>query len=152
MKKNLSGILLSILLVFSLSAQEKNKFPFSFNGSIQSDILFPQEDAAIGAQAYDEFALTNTYADLHLLSSYLDAGVRFEYLKYPLPGFEADFAGWGLPHIYATGKYKKAKLTVGDFYDQFGSGLIFRTYEERSLGIDNSLRGARLVFEPYNGI
>ncbi|MDR2138276.1 MAG: DUF6029 family protein [Tannerella sp.] len=150
MKKLLSGTL--IFFSFSLFAQEKSPFPFSLNGSIQSDILFPQEDKAINAETYDEFARTNTYADLNLTSHYLDAGVRFEYLKYPLPGFEPDFAGWGLPHFYATGKYRNVKLTVGDFYDQFGSGLIFRTYEERSLGIDNSLRGARLAYEPYQGI
>ena len=41
---------------------------------------------------------------------------------------------------------------MGDFYDQFGSGLIFRTYEERSLGIDNSLRGGRIVLRPFDGI
>ncbi|MDR2087662.1 MAG: DUF6029 family protein [Dysgonamonadaceae bacterium] len=150
MKKLLSGTL--IFFSFSLFAQEKSPFSFSLNGSIQSDILFPQEDKAINAETYDEFARTNTYADLNLTSHYLDAGVRFEYLKYPLPGFEPDFAGWGLPHFYATGKYRNVKLTVGDFYDQFGSGLIFRTYEERSLGIDNSLRGVRLAYEPYEGI
>jgi hypothetical protein len=135
-----------------LFAQEKSKLPFTLNGSIQSDILFPQQDSIIGAKSYDDFALTNTFVDLNLVSSYLDAGVRLEYLQYPLPGFEADFAGWGVPYFFATGKYKKAKLTVGDFYDQFGSGLIFRTYEERTLGIDNSLRGVRLNLEPYKGI
>jgi hypothetical protein len=154
MKNFFLGILIfiSLSISFSLYAQEKKKTPFTFNGSIQSDILFPQADNTIGAGDYDEFALTNTYADMNLFSNYLDAGVRFEYLKYPLPGFEPDFAGWGLPHFYATGKYKKAKLTVGDFYDQFGNGLIFRTYEDRNLGIDNPLRGARLSYEPYKGI
>ncbi|MDR1632802.1 MAG: DUF6029 family protein [Dysgonamonadaceae bacterium] len=145
----------SILFFFSFSlfAQEKSKIPFTVNGSIQSDILFPQEDATIGAESYNELARTNTYADLNLVSAYLDAGARFEYLKYPLPGFnDLGFAGWGVPFFYATGKYKKAKLTVGDFYDQFGSGLIFRIYEDRNLGIDNSLRGARLTYEPYKGI
>ena len=43
-------------------------------------------------------------------------------------------------------------LTVGDFYDQFGSGLIFRTYEERSLGIDNAIRGARLNVSALKGV
>jgi hypothetical protein len=86
------------------------------------------------------------------LNQYVDAGARFEWMKSPLPGYENDFSGWGLPFFFASGKFKKAKLTVGDFYDQFGSGLIFRIYEDRSLGIDNSLRGARLIYEPYKGI
>ena len=122
------------------------------SGSLQSDILFPQEDESIGTGTYDEWGLTNTYLDVNFLSKYVMAGARFEYLEHPLPGFERDFAGWGVPHIYVTGKYKGVELTVGDFYDQFGNGFIYRTYEERSLGVDNSLRGARLVVRPFKGI
>lgn len=122
------------------------------SGSLQSDILFPQEDESIGTGTYDEWGLTNTYLDMNFLSKYVMAGARFEYLEHPLPGFERDFAGWGVPHIYVTGKYKGVELTVGDFYDQFGNGFIYRTYEERSLGVDNSLRGARLVVRPFKGI
>ena len=138
-------------------AQEKAPLPFSLHGSIQTDILFPQKDDAIippdlYESLYDKFALTNTYLDLNLLSRYADAGVRFEFLKYPLPGYEKDFAGWGLPFFYTTLKYKKTRLTIGDFYEQFGSGLIFRTYEDRSLGIDNSLRGACLLHEFGRGV
>ena len=29
-------------------------------------------------------------------------------------------------------------VRVGDIYDQFGNGLIFRTYEDRNLGFNNS--------------
>jgi hypothetical protein len=43
-------------------------------------------------------------------------------------------------------------VTIGNFYDQFGSGMIFRAYEERQLGIDNSMDGIRLTYEPKNGI
>jgi hypothetical protein len=96
--------------------------------------------------------LTNTYAELHLQSKYVSAGARLEYMENPLPGFEKDFAGWGVPHMYIKGSFKGAELTLGDFYDQFGSGLIFRTYEERALGIDNSLRGARLALRPFKGV
>ena len=34
-------------------------------------------------------------------------------------------------------------VTIGNFYDQFGSGLVFRSYEERNLGIDNAMDGFR---------
>ncbi|EJX10434.1 hypothetical protein, secreted [gut metagenome] len=133
-------------------AQEDGNRPVTFRGSIQSDVLIPQEDQKIGTGTYDDWALTNTYAELHMMSKYITAGARFEFTEYPLPGFEKDFQGWGLPYLYITGQYKNIQLTAGDFYDQFGSGLIFRTYEERSLGIDNSLRGGRLAFKPYKGI
>lgn len=87
-----------------------------------------------------------------MISRYVDAGIRFEYMKFPLPGFDPGFGGYGIPNVYAKGKYKGVELTVGDFYDQFGSGFILRTYEERSLGVDNSLRGARLKINTLPGM
>ncbi len=133
-----------------LSAQEN----VTLNGSIQSDILLPQEDNAIGTK-YDSNSdfLTNTYADLHLRSKWVDAGARVEFMEYPLPGFERDFEGWGVPHLYVKGKFGAGwEVTLGDFYDQFGSGFIFRAYEERSLGIDNSIRGLRLNMSAIDGL
>ncbi|MDR0811567.1 MAG: DUF6029 family protein [Paludibacter sp.] len=144
--------IISLALFFAVASFAQEKQPaVVLHGSIQSDILFPQADSVIGAEKRKELALTNTYANLSLTSKYVDAGGRFEFLKYPLLGYEADFAGWGVPYFYATGKYGNTSLTVGDFYDQFGSGLIFRTYEDRNLGIDNSLRGARLATN-YKGV
>lgn len=133
-------------------AQDLPVKTISFTGSLQSDMLFPQEDASIGTGTYDQSFLSNTYLDLNLQSQYVSAGARLELLNNPLPGFEDAFSGAGLPHVYVTARYKFAELTVGDFYDQFGSGFVFRAYEDRSLGIDNSLRGARLVLNPYRGI
>lgn len=150
MKKLLLALCCCGLFAQAQAQEEENKL--AVRGSIQSDILIPQEDDKIGTGSYKDWGLTNTYAELHLMNKYMTAGARFEYLDHPLPGFEPNFKGWGLPHIYITGRYKGVELTAGDFYDQFGSGLILRTYEERSLGIDNSLRGGRLVVKPYKGI
>ncbi|MBW3519932.1 DUF6029 family protein [Flavobacterium sp. NKUCC04_CG] len=36
--------------------------------------------------------------------------------------------------------------TVGHFYDQFGSGLAFRSWEDRQLGINNAVFGARINY------
>ena len=87
-----------------------------------------------------------------MMSKYVDAGVRLEFMKWPLPGYEPDFAGWGVPNIYVKGRYKGFELTAGDFYEQFGSGFILRTYQERSIGIDNSIRGGRLKVSALNGV
>ena len=124
----------------------------TLSGSVQSDILVPQDDDKIGTEHSDDKVLTNTYLDLNLGSKYVDAGARFEFLKYPLPGYEPDFKGWGVPHFYVKGHYKNVELTAGDYYEQFGSGFVLRTYEERSLGIDNALRGGRIVYKPVSGV
>ncbi len=148
----LAAIALASALPLNAQTEDDGK-KFTLHGSIQSDVLtFPQEDNKIGTGTYKDDFMTNTYAELHLLNKYFQAGARLEYLDHPLPGFESDFKGWGLPYFYVKGNYKWAELTLGDFYDQFGSGLIFRTYEERSLGVDNSLRGGRLVLKPFKGV
>ena len=139
------------LTALSVSAQEDLGKKIVLKGSVQSDVLFPQEDSKIDAHR-DNWSLTNTYAEMHLMSKYFSAGARFEGLEHPLPGFEPGFKGRGVPYFYFAGQYKGLELTAGDFYDQFGSGLIFRTYEERSLGIDNSLRGGRLLVKSFNGV
>ena len=141
-------LMLPVLLLVALPVYSQ----VTLSGSIQSDILIPQDDEKIGTEHSEDKVLTNTYLDLNLGSKYVDAGARFEFLKYPLPGYEPDFKGWGVPHFYVKGHVKNVELTLGDYYEQFGSGFILRTYEERSLGIDNALRGARLNFKPVNGV
>lgn len=144
-------LLMAALLPCLMHAQDDSR-KVVVSGSVQSDILIPQEDEAIGAYKDGDWAKTNTYVDLKAQSQYVDAGARFEYLDHPLPGYEKDFAGWGIRHYYLKGKLKNAELTLGALYEQFGSGFILRTYEERALGIDNSLLGGRLVVKPVKGV
>lgn len=122
------------------------------NGSIQTEFLIPQEDEAIGTGEYSDDVLNNTYFDLTFNAPHISVGARLQVTEWPLPGYENDFKGWGVPYLWATGSYKWAQLTVGDFYQQFGSGLILRTYEERSLGVDNAIRGGRLKLNPVDGV
>lgn len=144
------GWLIGMASTWLCAQEQPDKLRLS--GSLQSDILLPEKDKTTGASADDGHFLTNTYLDLKATSRYIEAGARVEYLKHPLPGFENDIKGWGLPHFYVKGRYKNAELTLGSFYEQFGSGFILRTYEERSLGIDNSLQGAHLSYRPWDGV
>lgn len=51
--------------------------------------------------------------------------------------------------LYYVGyKTNKIAFTLGHFYEQFGSGLILRSWEDRQLGINNALRGGRVKFSP----
>lgn len=133
-------------------------YPVAVHGSVQAEIAVPEKDEAIGAERRDKWDTENqdfrfnTYVDVNMASQYLDAGLRGEYMKWPLPGYDPDFKGWGLSNFYVKGKYKGFDLTAGDFYEQFGSGLILRTYEERSLGVDNAIRGGRLNVNAINGL
>ena len=135
----------------SISPVGAQNVPVTVSGSVQHDMLLSTKDDAGG-----DDVMFNTYVDAMLQSKNVDAGVRFEYMEHPLPGFadppEEDFKGWGLPHFWVKGRLGCAELTGGTFYEQFGSGFILRSYEERSLGLDNSLLGGRLVLKPVKGL
>lgn len=145
--KRLATICAAALCAAAASAQG-----ITHHGSVQADVLFPENDYAIGTEKYSDKVLGNVYANYGFFSKWLDGGLRVEYLEHPLPGFEPDFKGWGVPNFFVKGKYKGLEITAGDFYEQFGSGFILRTYEERSLGVDNSIRGGRVKFNGVKGL
>lgn len=149
--------MVALALAGSLFAQEEGGKKVTLSGSVQSDMMIaPQQDKAIGTSEYDNNAfLSNTYVDLMMQSKWVDAGGRFEFNQFPMPGYQDpynDFKGWGVPNLWVKGKFKKVDVTLGSFYEQFGSGFILRSYEERSLGIDNSLCGAHVAVNPAKGV
>lgn len=151
MKYNLPAALTLAAAMISINSM-KADYPVAVHGNVQADIVFPEVDNEIKTGEYDHHILFNTYAGVNLASQFVDAGLRAEFMKWPLPGYENDFKGWGLSHFYVKGKYKGFELTGGDFYEQFGSGFILRTYEDRGLGIDNAIRGGRLKVNAVRGM
>ncbi|MDE6217400.1 MAG: hypothetical protein K2F64_00175, partial [Muribaculaceae bacterium] len=123
-------------------------------GAVQSDFLFNEYDPGIKNDHFDQIVRNNTFFDLTLSAPYVSAGARFQFTKWPLPGFAKQplYEGWGVPYFWATGNYKGYQLTVGDFYEQFGSGFILRAYQDRALGVDGALRGGRIKMNPVDGL
>ncbi len=149
-----SFILTSILAVSAVMMSSPDVMAedkVQVHGSVQAEVFIPDDP---DDYRIDKPVVFNTYADVGLVSRYVDAGLRFEFNKWPLPQYQelSGYAGWGVPNVYVKGKWKGLELTAGDFYDQFGSGFILRTYEDRPLGIDNSLRGGRLKVNSIKGL
>ena len=80
------------------------------------------------------------------------AGLRYESYNPVMQGFDPRYQGTGIPYRYARYKTGNLDITAGNFYDQFGSGLILRVYEERGLLYDNTLDGFRAIYSPLRGI
>lgn len=146
------AIILSFLAVPAFAQEGDSKDKIVVSGSQQIDALIPQTDEKINATKDSDWGKMNAYTDINVMSKHINAGARFEYLDHPMPGYEPDFKGWGIRHYFLNLHYDKIDVTAGSFYEQFGSGFILRTYEERSLGIDNSLLGGRVVLKPVEGI
>ena len=144
----------SILIGDSVSTSSSlpPKEPVVFHGNVRSDWLVPQNDAVIGTEATNQKLLSNTAAQFSLTYKQWEAGLRYEYQQHPLPGFEKDFTGHGLPYAYLRGRLGRFDVTLGSYYEQFGSGFILRTYEAPTLGIDSHLRGLRLALDAGAGV
>ncbi len=126
----------------------------SVTGNVQMLWQSYSEDPIIGAIVPPEKTGFNAYGNLIYNQGGFSAGMRYESYLSAVLGFPGRFKGSGIGYRYAryadpTGK---VDFTVGNFYEQFGSGIILRSYEERALGIDNALDGFRLILRPVNGI
>lgn len=122
------------------------------HGSFQFDGQMYNPDSAIGAPPVPEKFLMNGYANLIYTKGKFTAGLRYEGYYNVLQGFDRRYDGQGVPYRFASYDLDFLHITVGGFYEQFGSGMILRAYEERGLGFDNLIEGARIKSHFLGGI
>lgn len=147
-------LLLPVLCLLALSTFAQHQLgnsrisgDFGFNG------MYYIPDSLIGAEKVDSKVRGNAFLNLLYSNGGFSAGVRYEFYMFPLIDFEKiNYKGQGVRYFFADYKNKFIQVTAGNFYDQFGNGLTLRAYEDRQLGIDNSLLGARVKVTPYKGV
>lgn len=123
------------------------------SGNVQLDAQYYIPDSSIGAEDLENKLRANVFANINYVNGGFAAGFRFEHFEWPLIDFEKiNYVGSGIPYYYASYNHEYFEVTVGSFYEQFGSGLIYRSYEVRNLGFDNATQGVKLKAKPYKGI
>ncbi|MFI5170845.1 MAG: DUF6029 family protein [Chitinophagales bacterium] len=146
MKKSLllGIVVISVKMIFAQS---------SFSGDLQVNSEFYQRDSTIGATGtphYDNLlsggdAWLNTYFRNDQFG--LEAGLRLDIFNNSNlhdPG--TPFTDAGIGRWYISKTIDQLKITGGYIYEQFGTGLVYRSYEERPLGIDNALFGLEIEY------
>ena len=147
-KKLLPNLLLLILLPFAAFSQG------TISGSLETNNNFYIRDSirgAINTPQYDNL-LSSTDAWLNLNYFNFDwnfnAGIRFDlYNNSILFDPLQPTNGIGIGRFYVSKEIQDLTITGGYFYDQFGSGITFRAYEERTLGIDNAVLGIHAKYQ-----
>jgi hypothetical protein len=124
----------------------------NFTGNLESTFQYLLEDSVIKASQPLEKGLLNSYMNVFYTQGNFKAGMRFESYLPRIQGYPANFDGTGIGMRYVGYDNGFIDLTVGSFYEQFGSGLSLRAYEDRALGYDNMLDGLKLVVRPHKGI
>ncbi|MBC7426433.1 MAG: hypothetical protein H7321_07845 [Bacteroidia bacterium] len=149
MVKSLS-LSLFIICVTQVYAQN-NVAGGQLSGNFQSNTQFYDRDAKIGAttEVYNKY---KSSTDAWLFLNYGIKGYNFSlrydlYNNSPLLNPQGVYNKQGIGFWQASKDIDKLNVTVGYFYDQFASGMIFRAYEDRLIGIDFAIQGLRMKYE-----
>lgn len=92
---------------------------------------------------------SNSYLFLNYNYKKWTFGIQGEaYEQNALLNMNPKFNGTNVATYFVQYKGEQLEATAGYFYEQFGSGLLFRSWEDRALGINNALRGGRVILKP----
>jgi hypothetical protein len=144
--------LLAIIVILIPAAIFSQDNQGRLSGNFQLDAQTYRADSSIGAVEVPERILANSYANFRYDQGGFSAGIRFEGYMNTLQGFDPGYDGVGFPHIFAQYRHDELDITVGNYYEQFGSGILLRTWEDKNLGVDNSLFGVRLRYHFTHGL
>ena len=124
----------------------------SFSGDLMLNNNFFMRDSlrgALGIPHYDNsLKSTDSWLQLMYMNDGLEIGARLDmYYNSNLHIPTQVFSSSGIGMLYIRKNIKKLTITGGNIYDQIGSGVVFRAFEDRGLGIDNSLFGVHLKYD-----
>lgn len=139
-----------IMLSVQLSVYAQNKGQFS--GSLESTTHYYINDNILDIPAPQDRFASNNYLWVQYLNGPFSAGFQYEAYMPPLQGYAYQLEGNYIPFWFARFNKGIIDVTAGNFYEQFGSGLSFRSYEDRALGLNNAIEGVRLIFKPSDWI
>lgn len=128
-----------------LHAQTRDKG--TLTGSLESNSIYYVDDSKLGAAAAnpDDHFGSNNYLKLDYTRGKFSAGIQLEGFLPALQGYDYGTYGNGRRTIlgskYVAWEDGDFGFRVGDIFDQYGSGLVFRSYEDRTLGFNNSIEG-----------
>ncbi len=146
----MKNLILSVAILCSsmIFAQENG----NFFGGFESNSQWLLADDGIGFEAPEDQFRANNYLQLNYNLGKFTAGVQYEaYLPSSLLGYSPIYDGKNnIGTYFLNFKNETLDITGGFFYEQFGSGLILRSWEDRQLGVNNALKGARINFKPTN--
>ncbi len=152
MRIKLPTIAIALLLSYSGFSQVDEEIRGQFSGNFQLDGQTYVKDSLTGAEEAPEDVLINAYGNLRYNYGKLTAGIRFEAYLNTMQGISKNYDGTGIPYKFFNYKNNELEFTVGNFYEQFGSGMALRAYEDKTLGIDNAFEGVLVKHNPYNGL
>ncbi len=140
-------ILCAAILFSGLTFAQDNGY---FFGGFESNSQWLLDDDELNFEAPEDQFRANNYFKLDYTLGKFTAGVQYEtYVPSALLGYAPIYDGEnGVGTYYLNFNNDILDITGGYFYEQFGSGLLLRSWEDRQLGINTALKGVRVKFNP----
>ncbi len=120
-------------------------------GNFNLDSQYYFIDQAIGADTVRHRLGMNAFSNVNFSYKNFSAGIRLESYNKRLEGYP-NYDGTAIPFRFISFSQESLEVILGNFYEQFGNGLILRSYVDHGLGLDNAMDGARVIFRPKQGI
>lgn len=138
------------IVTFSYQVFGQTENSSSFSIGIESNSQYYINDRVTGDFLFDDRFRSNDYLKAEYNYNHFTFGLQLEsYAPQALLNYNPKYEnGIHVGLYYGQFIEKKWDVTLGYFYEQFGNGMILRTWEDRQLGINNALRGARVKFKP----
>ncbi len=138
----------SLCCSFVLKAQDKGQF----SGDLQTSARFYDRDSIRGAYNTPFYEYLKYGADSWLNLNYrisgFDVGLRFDmFLNSQLNNPVLPTNGQALGRWYVKKTIDKFTINAGYLYDQYASGAVYRSYENRALGFDQAIFGLSAAYK-----
>lgn len=124
----------------------------TLSGDLQTDLKVFQRDSAIGAintPQYDNyFTGLESWLQVNYSIFGFNASVRLDvFHNSNLFDPNGSYTGAGIGYFKLEKEIGKLTVAGGYFYEQFGSGIVYRSYEDRGLGLDYATFGINLKYK-----
>lgn len=125
----------------------------NLTGSLESNSIYYMDDARLGDKQIP-FG-SNDYLKLAYYNGGWSAGLQGDAYLPALVGYD-DIRNinpdptFALTQLFVSYRGGWFDVTAGDFFEQFGSGLVYRSFEDRQLGLNTATQGLKLTATPTN--
>ncbi len=149
MKKALLWTMLLLSAAWHSNAQDNQ-----LNIGIESNAQYYVDDPVTGDFEESDPFRSNNYLKAEYTWKDLTAGIQLEgYAPQSLLSYSPAYNSvFNLATYHIAYNKDKWGVDAGYFYEQFGSGLALRAWEDRQLGINNAIRGVKFQFNPTEKI
>ncbi len=143
MKTNVIFAVVAAIAVFGIMEPASGQSMGRLSGSFETNSIWYVPDKVPAPN--DRFG-SNNYLKLDYSQGNFVAGAQYELYTPVLQGYNVSLKGNKVTNKFVGWSDGKYSFTVGDFYEQFGNGLILRSWEDRALGFNNAIEGVRAGF------